>query len=109
LRAEAFLASLLFASAVLHVGLYGWRRAPANEVHLSRKHWLFVALIVTPLALTAILVFCFRAWLVPRFGAEAMLSLVLACFGGLVGALYGMAPSYRESDGTGEAPSAGTA
>ncbi len=103
------LASVTVPSLITHLSLYGWHKAPANTVSLGARQWGSVALIVTPLGATSILLMFARSrQLMFPPDSDWPGVLLMCCLLGLVSVAHGMAPSLHEPEDEADTAPKGT-
>jgi len=94
-----FLAPLVVLGAVVHLLLYGPRRAPVNSVRLSRRQWMIVAAVASPVIALFTGLWAsarLRAIVAAHFGDDAVQLLILWSVSGLLGIVVGVAPARVE-------------
>jgi len=99
MRALTFVAPVVVLGGLVHLLLYGPRRAPVNSVRLSRRQWMIVAAVATPvLAVFAGLWASarLREIVTAHFGDDTVRLLILWSVSGLLGIVVGIAPARVE-------------
>ena len=88
--------SVTVPAIAVHLGLYGWKRAPANRVQLTPRQWAWVVIVMAVPAAALVVLFTSLAGRLVAPGSRA--GVAVSCFIALVSAIYGMAPSLREDE-----------